>query len=136
MTDDEFEALARHVRETLQNREIVHLEQQFSETPPHTEVPWPGTEHPSLEHCADFVRDLMARGEYMIHVAKPSGARGLVNPDVIQDTTPPVTTLTVRKAWAPATDIGDRFVYVWRVAMDSAGRHVASKDVQIRVKPE
>lgn len=100
----------------------VHLEQMFDASQDHSWPPAPNTAHPSLERHAEFVRQLMDRGEYRVLLAAP---RPPLHRMLTIDPAAPIelddrdpTVLDVRRAAGAAPWVGDPFVWEWRVAVD------------------
>lgn len=94
-------------------------------------LPMPGTVHPAYASNAPAVRELMS-GRDHVRVPRPwrpafVSDEGAASPTSIEPLR--ALTLTVRKCVGPAPFVGDPrlkvAVYVWRVAVDDAGRHVA-----------
>jgi hypothetical protein len=93
-------------------------------------VPWPNTCHPAYNGNAT-VRDWVnRRGPYAdLHTLRLPVFHRLVYslaaaPDPLDDA-PAVNTLSRRRAVGRAPYVGRPFVYVWDVATDELGRHVA-----------
>ena len=106
-------------------------------------APMPMTAHPFYEDQADGIKDLIDRGErYAIEVFAPRRltaswfAQG-ANPDLVEDM-PDRLTLTIKKCAGPAPFVADARLwqgwYVWRVAVDHLGRHVAG-DATLDISP-
>lgn len=93
-------------------------------------LPMPETAHPAYTSNASAVRALMAADRPYIAVPRTYRAAYVMAEEVGPPTEPiRAVVLTVRKAAGPAPFVGDprvtRAMYVWRVAVDDAGRHVA-----------
>jgi hypothetical protein len=91
--------------------------------------PAPETCHPALTGLAGSVRNALDRDSSMHQIRYPV----LRSPRFVSREIDPVPssigysvrTMTVSKAVAPAPFVGDPFVYMWKVATDDLGRHVA-----------
>lgn len=93
----------------------------------------PMTCHPSLNRQAAGVRELIDadRGAIRVPVVKPLRATYQKQSEPTSDMATTVATFEIQKATGPAPFVGDprheRADYMWKVAIDSAGRWVAGE---------
>lgn len=125
------EAFTR-LRAVAAAEEHVLLEQVAASTPDFSWPPAPNTVHPWMASKADFVRGLMAKGEYRVLLAAPRKPlyRFISEPEQDPSTLAPaddVLHLDVRRCMGAAPFVGDPFVYVWKVAVDKYNRWVAGE---------
>jgi hypothetical protein len=96
-------------------------------------VPMPETAHPFYESQAPGIRRLLESSRYAIEVFTPRrvSVSFTATTPIAADLDMPRKTLTIKKCAGPAPFIGDpvweQGWYVWRVAMDDLGRHVAGE---------
>jgi hypothetical protein len=97
-------------------------------------VPMPQTWHPAYDESAAFVRDYLAKtSDGYVRVYEPRALEARYEEpgeESIFGSSPPApVTLTVKKCAGPAPFVGDprmfKVWYVWKVAVDSLGRHIA-----------
>lgn len=135
-SEEETQAHLTEVRARLEARAALEEHEQFekamAETPTHTWPPMPGTVHPSLADKAEWVRSLIARGEYTIFYHPPRRMKWTIDTeaDVMADADPS-RVLNVERVAAAAPWTEWPYCYEWRVAVGPDRRWIASDEVEV-----
>lgn len=91
-------------------------------------IPEPDSAHPFWRAQADGIREFLDRPAVTAHLPR-SRSVTYASREQELEVAPTTITLTVKKCAGPAPFVGDPRVtqggYVWRVAVDDLGRHVA-----------
>lgn len=118
-------------------QEHVWLEGKFAASPDPSWPPAPNTAHPSLQDMADSVRRTMAKDDcwqVCYAVRRPLKVTDFDTDPSIDDF-PQTRVLDVERAMGAAPYVGDRFIYMWRVAVDRATNRWVAGDSWVEYPP-